>query len=187
MTRALVVLVLTAATAHADHARALLVVPQVNKQIACDGELDEIAWRTPARTGPLIDARGESAAPYADARFLRDGANLYLALYAADEDVRATDSFMVTFRSAVGRKAVTFTAGGAMVPVVANAHMSIDIDGTLDIPGDDDEEWVVEASLPLTAIPFGRDGLVDVVVEHCDTTKDKVHRCSSWHGALRQR
>lgn len=187
MTRALAVLVLGLATAHADRARALVVVPQVSNAITCDGELDEIAWRTPARTGPLIDVRGEIAAPYADARFLRDGTNLYLALYAADEDVRATDSFVVTFRSGASRKLITFTAGGAMVPAVENAHMSVDIDGTLDAPADDDEEWLVEASLPLTAIPFGRDGVVDVAVEHCDITKDKVHRCSSWHGALRQR
>ncbi len=164
-----------------------LVVPQVAAAIHCDGELDEFAWRTPARTGAFVDATGGEAAPYSDARFLRDSRYLYLALYAADEDVRSSDEFVVELSSARGHETLHFTAAGALTPDIAGANVAVDLDGTRDEPSNDDEEWVVEGAVPLTAIPFGRDGTVSVHISRCDTTKDGNKRCGSWSGKLARR
>ncbi len=180
MRAALVLLLLAAPAAAQPHP---LVVPQVAAPIQCDGELDEIAWRSPARTGPFVDATGNSAAPYSDARFLRDDKNLYLALYAADEDIRKTDEFVVQ----LGKKTLHFTAGGVLTPAIPGAKVAIDVDGSVDAPADDDEEWLVEATLPLAAVPFARDGTLHATITRCDTTKDKVKRCGSWTGVIARR
>jgi hypothetical protein len=164
-----------------------LVLPQVGKEIRCDGELDETAWRSPARTGPFVDAGGAPAAPYSDARLLRDDKYLYLALYAADEDVRSTDEFVVELSSASGKIVLHFRAAGTLEPAIANAKVAVDLDGTLDEPSNDDEEWVVEAAVPLAAIPFGRDGSVNARISRCDVTKDHVKRCGAWRGKLTAR
>jgi hypothetical protein len=150
-----------------------LVIPQVAAPIQCDGELDEIAWRSPARTGAFLDAKGDIASPYSEARFLRDDNFVYIALYAADEDVRSTDSFIVQ----LGGKTLRFSPKGP----------GTDVDGTVDSPADDDEEWLVEAKIPLSAIPFAADGSVSAKVSRCDVTKDGVRRCGSWRGTLVRR
>src|SRR2546430_17249992 len=139
-----------------------LVLPQVAGPILCDGELDELAWRTPARTGPFVDASGAQAAPYSDARFLRDDRYLYLALYAADEDIRAGDEFVVE----LGRTTLHFTAAGVLRPAIAGAHVAVDLDGSLDDPANDDEEWVVEAAIPLAAVPFAGNA-VPIKITRC--------------------
>jgi hypothetical protein len=160
-----------------------LVLPQLGRPLAIDGELDEIAWRSPARTGAFVDPAGAQAAPYSDARFLRDDHDLYLALYAADEDIRSSDEFVVEMSSARGHATWHFSAAGKVVPA-PGVRVAIDRDGSLDDPSNDDEEWVVEAAIPLAAIPFGRDGKVRVTISRCDRTKDGVTRCGSWRGAL---
>jgi hypothetical protein len=164
-----------------------LILPQVGMQIRCDGELDEIAWRTPARTGPFPDATGGQAAPYSDARFLRDDHYLYVALYAADEDIRASDEFVVELGSGRRRSTLHFTAGGSLSPAITGAKIAVDVDGSVDEPSNDDEEWVVEAAIPLTAVPFARNGTVDVQISRCDVTKDHVKRCGAWKGTIERR
>jgi hypothetical protein len=167
--RAALLVLLVATPAAADR----LVIPQVAAPIRCDGELDEVAWRSPARTGPFTDAKGDSAAPYSEARLLRDDRFVYLALYAADEDIRSTDEFVVTF----GRKTMHFRPVGA----------GTDVDGSVDAPADDDEEWLVEAAIPLGAIPFAADGTVAATISRCDLTKDGKRRCGAWRGTLMRR
>lgn len=164
-----------------------LVIPQVAAQIRCDGELDEIAWRTPARTQPFLDATGGQAAPYSDARFLRDANFLYVALYAADEDIRGTDEFVVELGSAARRSTLHFSANGVLSPALPGAKIAVDVDGSVDEPSNDDEEWVVEAAIPLAAVPFARNGTVDVHISRCDVTKDRVRRCGEWKGTIARR
>jgi hypothetical protein len=161
-----------------------LVIPQVATQIRCDGELDEHAWLTPARTGPFVDANGGEAAPYSEARFLRDDNFLYLALYAADEDIRSTDEFVVELGSGRARSTLHFTAGGKLTPAITGAQIGVDRDGSIDDATNDDEEWVVEAAIPFAAVPLARDGSTTVRITRCDTTKDHVKRCGSWSGRV---
>jgi hypothetical protein len=165
----------------------VLVVPQVAAPIHVDGELDEVAWRTPARTGPFLDANGTQAAPYSDARLLRDDQFLYLALYAADEDIRSSDEFVVELSSPRGRTTLHFRPNGTLVPDIAHSTVMVDLDGSIDEPSNDDEEWVVEAAVPLASIPFGRNGVVNVRISRCDTTKDGKQHCGAWKGQLGRR
>jgi hypothetical protein len=180
--------VLAWAPAHArpsqGAAAAPLVVPQVGAAPRLDGGLDETAWHSPARTGPFVDDKGETAAPYSEARFLRDDRFLYLGLYAADEDIRADDEFVVELDAPKRHVAWHLTAGGKITPAIAGASAAVDTDGTIGDARDDDEEWAVEAAIPLSAVPFGPDGAVTVRVTRCDLTKDKVRRCGSWSGRL---
>jgi hypothetical protein len=163
---------------------AKLVIPQVAAPIQIDGELDETAWQAPARTGQFTSSTGEVASPYSDARILRDDQFVYLALYAADEDVRSTDAFVVTFSSARGTTTMRFAANGKPPH---GTRIAFDVDGSVDAPADDDEEWLVEAAIPVSAIPFGADGEVTATFSRCDVTKDRVRRCGRWHGTLVKR
>jgi hypothetical protein len=179
-----VTLVIVALVGLAHAAPAKLVVPYVGAAIRCDGELDEFAWRTPARTGGFVDARGEMAAPYSDARLLHDDRYLYLALYAADEDIRASDEFVVEIASPRARRTLHVTAAGVLTPAIAGSQIAVDVDGRIDDPTNDDEEWVIEAAIPLAQIPLGPDGSAVVRVSRCDVGKDRITRCASWRGAI---
>lgn len=183
---AITMLAIVPLAARAD-SKSVLVIPQVGAPLHCDGELDEVAWRTPARTGAFVDATGEKAAPYSDARFLRDDKYLYVALYAADEDIRSTDAFVLDLASGRGHTRIRFMAGGKLAPELKGAKIAVDTDGSIDQPQNDDEEWVVEAALPLADLPFAADGSVSARLERCDVTKDHVRRCGRWAGTIVKR
>src|ERR1700761_7788229 len=63
-------------------------------RIQLDGELDEPAWNHLAIRG-VFQEDGHKARPYSEVRFLRDETHLFLALYAADEDIRSDDAFEI--------------------------------------------------------------------------------------------
>jgi hypothetical protein len=143
----------------ASSTRGTLVVPHAAAPIALDGDTDDPGWVRapgPARSGPFVDATGAPARPYAEARLLRGDGVLYVLLYAADEDVRATDRFRLTF-AGEGAYAVAVTADGRVHDESpagwrSGMHVSREIDGTLDDPRDLDEEWALELALPLASI-----------------------------------
>jgi hypothetical protein len=166
---------------------AVLVMPHIAEPIHCDGELDEPAWKTPARTGPFSDRTGAQAAPYSEARFMVDDKRLYLALYAADEDIRSSDEFVIDVGAGGQKTSWHFRADGSLQPKIAGAQVAVDVDGSVNDPSNDDEEWVIEAAIPLAAVPFHKDGTVELQVARCDTTKDHVKRCGSWKGTLARR
>jgi hypothetical protein len=143
-------------------------------RISLDGELSEPAWNQLAIRG-VFTADGAQARPYSEIRLLRDETHLFVALYAADEDIRSDDEFVLAAPGFSAR----FSAAGRATP--ATIRVAIDRDGTLDNPGDDDEEWVVEAAIPLSA--FGPPPIA-MTAERCDRTKDGSRRCASWHGAI---
>ena len=185
-----------------------LHVPHVSIAPTIDGELDEAAWlRAPARTGVFIGADGAAARPFSDARLLWDHKRLYLALYAADEDIRVAkaaadgplwtgDAFGIVLVKADGTRYVIdvgpsgVVTDGKSAPGVTNeidyawqsgAQVATDIDGTLDDPRDRDEEWVIEMSIPLASL--GMEGLsgerIGFGVRRCDTV-DKKRVCGSF-------
>src|SRR6185295_2246285 len=102
-------------------------------RIALDGELDEAAWNLRALRG-VFSAQSAQARPYSEIRLLRDETHLFIALYAADEDIRSDDAFELTAGPFVAR----LTAAGRATP--ATVRVAVDRDGTLDDPHDDDEE-----------------------------------------------
>jgi hypothetical protein len=146
--------------------RGCILHPPAGAEIVCDGELDELAWQDAVRTGPFVDAKGGNAVPYSDARFLVRGDSLYVALYAADQNIVADDAFAVD----IGGR--TFRYG----PAHQGPDIGVDMDGTLDDPNDEDEEWIIEARIPLADLPRGD---VRIHVRRCDRLKDGDLRCGS--------
>ncbi len=187
---------------------AALVVPRAGGAIKIDGELDEDDWRSAVRTGAFVDARGDEARPFSDVRFLqRDGA-LYAVLYAADDDIRATvkdhdgpvwmdDAFVVTLASdAPG--APTYEIDISATGVISDARrvangardaswesgieVGIDRDGTVNDASDEDEEWVVEARIPLGSLGISSEpgARVRFAASRCDHPRaGGPRRCGS--------
>lgn len=150
-------------------------VPHAAGPIVVDGEWSESDWPKRALRHPLLGDDGALARPYSEVRFLCDAQTLFVALYAADEDIRSTDAFELE----LGGKAMTIDATGHVTPAMPGARAAVDRDGSLDDAHDDDEEWVIELALPL---PHGPQ--LPARVTRCDTPKDGIQRCGRWHGVL---
>src|SRR5262245_39947242 len=93
-----------------------LRVPRSHGAIVLDGDLGDSAWKERvARTGAFLSANGGSARPYSDARLLWGDNQLYVALYAADEDIRGeSDSFHVVFETARGEESLDVSPLGGL-------------------------------------------------------------------------
>ena len=155
-----------------------LMIPRARGPIQLDGELDEDDWRSAVRTGAFLDAQGGEARPFSDARFLWGDDALYVVLYAADDDIRASvkehdgpvwmdDSFAVTLRpEAPGSPSFQIDVSAAGVTTDARrgargprdtswesgTKVGVDRDGTANDASDEDEEWVIEARIPLAPL-----------------------------------
>jgi len=151
-------------------------VPMVRAPVTIDGELHEPDWNTLARYA-VFTTDGREARPYSQIRLLRDAQTLYLGLYAADQDIRSSDAFEL----AIGTLALSIDPRGRITPPIAGAKVAADVDETLDDPRDEDEEWVIEAAIPIAAIP---PGTTTIHARRCDTPKDGIVRCGVWDGPL---
>lgn len=189
-------------SAEVGPASGTLTIPRASGPIRLDGELDEPDWQRAARTGPFRDGASQAIAhPYSDARLLRDDQNLYVGLYAADENIQPAkvkhdgpvwtgDAFSVFFRQPKALR-IDISAAGVVTDARSGTRpdlswesgiqVAVDTDGTADDPSDEDEEWVVEASIPLASLCEGAgcDGLV-VEFSRCDTPKNGKRVCASW-------
>lgn len=177
-----------------------LHVPRASGAIVVDGDVDEEAWTTAARTGAFVDERGAIARPYSDARLLWGDGRLFLTLYAADEDIRATqkgddaplwldDAFHLSFGRSGTFRFVDVSPLGQVTDAIAlpglapeyawraEAEVGVEHDGTPNDSLDDDEEWVVEMAIPLTAL-----GSTATSGQRLDLS---AHRCDTPHGGAR--
>jgi hypothetical protein len=154
---------------------AIDAIPRTDTPITLDGELREPAWNNRALRGVLVADDGEQARPYSEVRLLYDPGTLFVGLYAADEDIRTTDTWKLT----IGTRTLTIDASGHAS--AGDVSTGVDRDGTLDQPGDYDEEWVIEAAIPLATL-----GAPPLAIEigRCDTPKDGRVRCGRWHARL---
>ena len=68
-----------------------MTIPRATGTITVDGRLDEAAWATASRTGPLVNtATGATAGPtdaHGSARMMWDDTNLYVAFEVQDENL----------------------------------------------------------------------------------------------------
>ena len=179
-----------------------LVVPRAETPIVVDGELTEPAWTTGAvaRTGAF------SQRPYSDARLAWRSGVLYLGLYAADEDLRATDahhdeplwladSYSVTFRNGDRQYVIEVSPAGVMTDMQrtrggvfdtsweSGATVALDRDGTVNEPSDNDEEWVAEMAVPLKSLGLeGKVGeRIGLTIQRCDLSRGSTKRaCATW-------
>lgn len=180
----------------------MLVVPRALTPIAVDGEPEDAAWTAKE----LLRTPAYSERPYSDARFtVRDG-NLYVLLYAADEDLHAAraahdqplwgaDAMRVVLTpKTLGPDYVVevspagtitdYTRVGSGTPDLSwesGAKVGIDLDGTLDTSTDLDEEWVAELSIPLSALgPLEPAHTIGLRVERTDLSKGQSGELMSW-------
>ena len=192
-----------------DPTRALLV-PHAEGDVTLDGDLDDAGWAGRiARTGPFFTESGVVARPYSDARLVWGDDHLYVALYAADEDIRADarepdgpvwldDAFRLVFESATGERAFDVSALGVVTDArrtkggkfdygwQSAIHVATERDGTLNDPRDDDEEWLLELAIPLAALGLaGRKGeRIALSARRCDTPKTGGRVCAGWGSTL---
>jgi hypothetical protein len=192
----------------AGGAEDVLRVPHLPGSITLDGDTDDPGWTTapgPARTGPFVLASGVEARPYSDTRLLWGDGHLYLALYAADEDIRTRtdqpdgplwldDSFRVTFTRGEVEYAIEVSPKGVVTDAIRRAggtfdyswssgvHVSPELDGTMNKPDDMDEEWVIEVAVPFESLGLKgeRGESIGLAVRRCDTPKGAARVCASW-------
>lgn len=191
-----------------------LRVPHATGDIALDGELDERTWIDhAARTGVFLAANGEPGRPHSEARFAWRGDTLYVALYAADSDIRASrapadgprwlegDAFELVFSGANGsvhHTRIEVSPDGVVTDArradrgpwdyrwQSGAKVGRDADGTMNDPRDDDEEWVLEVAIPLAAIgvPPERGARSAYELRRCDWAEKGPRTCTSSSGVL---
>lgn len=186
-----------------------LQIPRANRPPVLAQHDDDPLWQQAVTTGPWLQPDTQSPArPYSQARLLWDAHALYLSLYAADQNIEAFgarhdeplwphDSFAVRIQADLP-DAPTFAVDLAPTGTVTDlrlsnsqpdsawesgALVSMDMDGTLNnAGGEDDEEWVAFVALPwqpmrIVPVPGLR---VRLQFKRCDVPKDGVKRCGEW-------
>lgn len=195
-----------------------LEVPFAKQAITLDGELDDAPWLGAAgRTGAFLQVGGgepgaaapplpEPARPYSEARFGWNDQSLFVALYAADREIRAAapepdgprwksgDYFELVFHTPDGERLIQLSPDGTVTDARRTEGTSVDfswqsgiavahdIDGTINDPSDEDEEWVLEFSLPLEAVGLAPQpgSSVPLSLKRCDAVGNGTRTCSSW-------
>ncbi len=193
----------------ANAGRPLLQVPRAAHPPLLAQHDDDAIWQTAVTTGSWLQPHSrEAARPYSNARLLWDSQDLYLCLYAADQNIEAhgarhdepltpLDAFSLQIQADLPDAptfAVEIAPTGTVTDSVirggqpdrtweSGARLSMDMDGSLnDLRGEDDEEWVA-----FVALPWSRLGIqpaagtrVRLAMARCDTPKDGVKRCGAW-------
>jgi hypothetical protein len=194
----------------------VLSVPRAKAPVHPTGHFNVATWGSAANTHTLLDREGRGAVPVSEARFLWGDGQLYLFFYAGDLDLQLhtekhdgpvwkDDSVALTFFSANGTKRVIqISPKGAVADGVcpddasdlgdprcdpkweSGVRVGGDYDGTINKVGDFDEEWAVEAAVPLASLSLGNAGVgtrIRVRVSRCEVAQDGVRACGSWGDA----
>jgi hypothetical protein len=153
------------------------------------------------------DAAGNGMVPYTEAKARWGDGKLYLMLYAGDLDlqgkvrahdgpVERDDAFHLEFGRGDQVRVISVSVLGTVADALcrpsragstgracdrsweSHAHVAVDRDGTMNKIGDNDEEWVIEMSVPLAALGFSD--------AHAGTRIPfSIHRCEIGHGSSR--
>jgi hypothetical protein len=186
----------------------VLHVPHLRGSIFLDGDTDDPGWTAPAgpaRTGPFVGPNGAPSRPYSDARLVWGDGHLYVVLYAADADIRAStrqadgplwldDAFRLLFSRHDVEYAIDVSSAGVLADAVrkrgsgfdyawsSGAHVSHEQDGTTNDPTDVDEEWLVEMAIPFESLGMRgeRGEHIGFAVRRCDAREDAMPVCSGW-------
>jgi hypothetical protein len=139
----------------------------------------------------LVRPDGSEGKPYSDVRLAHENGTLHVVLYASDHDIVTArvgadgplwrgDDFHVVFTRGATSFAFdvdpkcTITDGkregqGAWnYAWQSGSTAKCDTDGTVDQPGDNDEEWVVDLDIPMASMGIGEKDHVDLFVRRCD-------------------
>ena len=206
----------------------VLHVPRARAPITPTGHFRVELWDGAPSTRTLLDRAGKGAVPVSEGRFLWRDRTLYFFFYAGDLDLQAhvarhdgpiwnDDSVELAFGDAsdkrhVVRISVTGVISDGLCPGDAvdlsdprcdlrwesGARAATDYDGKLNDIADRDEEWAVEAALPLGPLgvakaareaaangTVGRGAAtVPVRVRRCEIAHDGPRACGAWEGTL---
>lgn len=152
----------------------------ISDPIEIDGRLGEPAWAQAPLIPLRFDAQGRPVSPVrANARFLWNGDDLYVAITAQDRDITSTlsgrdsrlweedvlevfikplESSSVYYEFEFSPTNQIFDAywikrGGPLdqaTPWNSQLRVAVEVDGTLNRPEDDDRGWTVELAIPLS-------------------------------------
>lgn len=150
-------------------------------KVVLDGEWEEADWDRIALR-EVFTAHGAEARPFSEIRMLHDKDTLYVTLYAADENVLSSEVFELS----IGTFTTHVDPQGHLSPEVAGVKTGADLDGTLDLETDSDEEWVIEIAIPLAVAGVSLDDAVPVHVHaaRCDVPRAGVRSCGAWNGTI---
>ncbi|HLK39397.1 MAG TPA: hypothetical protein VKU41_21710 [Polyangiaceae bacterium] len=178
-----------------------LAVPSAAARVDVDGDANDPAWTGspgPARTGPFAAASGAPAVPHTEARFVWAREGLYVLLYAADDDVHArhdgVDSFRLSFTRGGDEFSIDVSAAGERTERrrrsdgaldgawQSGARIASEVEGTVDDPGDEDEEWVVEMAVPFATLGMRgeRGEAVGLSVSRHEVARGRPDSWSAW-------
>jgi hypothetical protein len=175
--RLLLLLVLTAC-AKRPEAPTLAAFP-IEGGLTIDGELEEAPWVHTPSSGALPSVTdGKLISPHTELRALWSDDALFLAIYAADQDLRSSDTVHVR----VGKLDFTIAASGLLNGAPFDVQAGVERDGTLDVDAaEDDEEWTAELASPWSALGLKtRPESLALAVWREDTPKHAAPRTVSW-------
>jgi len=147
-----------------------------------NGELDQPVWHEATRTEPFVDAKKNDPVPHTEARASWDDDALYLELYVADDDLRASDRVRIELdggRSveASPDRALVCRFGSTRDCKALGIRAGFDVDGDVDRDAEEDEEWAVTIALPWrTLAPEGRPDEVRVSLGRDDSSEGRPVR-----------
>ncbi len=156
-----------------------VVVPGTSVEIELDGEWEEADWDHVAMR-EVFTAHGTEARPFSEIRMLHDNDTLYVTLYAADENVLSSEAFDLS----IGTVSTHVNPQGKLAPPIAGVKTGADLDGTLDLEIDSDEEWVIELAIPISAVGISMDNAVPVHAARCDVPRAGGRSCGAWDGTI---
>jgi hypothetical protein len=152
-----------------------LVIPHTTGPMKIDGEWDEPDWSKTALRGQFLGSDGALSRPTSEVRLLHDDHDVFVGLYAADDDIRSTDAFDVS----IGALKLHVTATGKLDPAIPGVRVAVDSDGSLDDDRNFDEEWLIELAIPREALASRP---LAISASRCDTPKHRTQLCAAWHG-----
>jgi hypothetical protein len=190
---------------------AQLHVPKVTARVRLSAETQgKPYWDTDdGVTRNLRDERGQGMVPFTQAKVRWGGGSLYLLLYAGDLDLEgrvkkrdaaleADDSFRLEFGSGDEVRVISVSVLGTLTDSLcarsasgrrcdpswdSGARLVVDRDGSLNKIGDNDEEWVVEMSIPLAKLGLKKPAAgarIPFSIRRCEIGHDGPHACGSW-------
>jgi hypothetical protein len=209
---ALLLLVMTAAARAKDPAPpAILHVPRISSRIRINAETaGKALWDADVGiTRNFKDAAGRGMVPFTQAKARWTSGTLYLLLYAGDLDlegrekkrdgaVERDDAFHMEFGRGDDVRTISISVLGTVADALcvssptgrkcdpswqSGVQLAVDRDGSLNKIGDNDEEWVVELSIPLSKLGLEKAGSgthIPFSIRRCEIGHDGPHACGSW-------
>jgi hypothetical protein len=186
-----------------------LHVPRTMAPIHVDAEFEgKKDWEADSgHTGDLQDEHGKGMVPFTEVKARWGDGNLYFMLYAGDLDIESSDGFHLEIGGDERIHVIDVSVLGTMVEALCDgdrpfpaapgdcdrswhsrAAVAVDRDGTVDRLGDNDEEWVVEMAIPLSALGLEHAApgtRLPFSVRRCDVGAGP-HMCGSWGGGKRR-